>query len=91
MERGLEAACAAVMSGVQDEVIDALGRPWPEVIGPAGPVGVLDVGFEPSGLAHWRLRNEPVCPVGGLRAACVAFGWRTGERSRPSGAAVGAR
>jgi hypothetical protein len=72
---GLEAACAAVMSGVQDEVIAMLWRPWPEVLDGDTPVGVLDVGLDPVGLAHWHLRSVPVCAVGQLASSCRARGW----------------
>jgi hypothetical protein len=43
-EHGLEAACANVMSGLQDGVVDSSGRPWPEILDAAGTsLGVLDV------------------------------------------------
>ena len=76
-EHGLEAACARVMSAAQDDVVDARGRPWPEVAdGDGMPLGVLDVAHEPHGLAHWSLRGRPLCAVGHLVATCRALGWR---------------
>lgn len=71
--RGPEAGCAEAMSVLQDAIVDALGRPWPEVDDDG--VGVLDVAQEP-GVAHWTLRGEPICPVGQLVATCRALGWR---------------
>ena len=71
-EAGLESGCADVMSLLQDAVVDSLGRPWPEV----DDVGVLDVGLEPAGIAHWAFRGEPICPVGQLLPTCRALGWR---------------
>ena len=73
---GLESGCAEAMSVVQDAVIDSLGRPWPEVDDDGDSVGVLDVALEPSGIAHWALRGEPICPVGQLVPTCRALGWR---------------
>lgn len=74
---GLEAGCALVMSVVQDEIISALGRPWPELGDRSGStLGVLDVGFEPVGIAHWQVRGEPLCAVGHLVPTCQARGWR---------------
>ena len=75
-EPGIESGCAEVMSVLQDAIIDALGRPWPEVDDGGDSVGVLHVALEPSGIAHWTLRGEPVCPVGLLTASCRALGWR---------------
>jgi hypothetical protein len=56
-EQGIEAGCARVMNVVQDDVIDARGRPWPEVTdGNGSGLGVLEVSSEPLGIAHWSLR-----------------------------------
>jgi hypothetical protein len=74
---GLEAGCARVMSVVQDEVVDSRGKPWPELIDDdESAVGVLDVGCEPVGIAHWTLRGRPFCAIGDLTATCRALGWR---------------
>jgi len=76
-EHGLEAGCALVMSVFQDDVVDARGRPWPEVTDGSGSgLGVLDVSFEPLGIAHWSLRGHPLCAVGHLVETCRALGWR---------------
>jgi hypothetical protein len=76
---GLEAGCAQVMNVVQDEVVDSRGRPWPELAdGDGSTVGVLDVGCEPFGIAHWALRGQPFCAIGDLVEACRALGWRIG-------------
>jgi hypothetical protein len=75
--QGLEAGCARVMSVLQDEIIAVLGRPWPEIIDERGSsLGVLDVGLEPVGIAHWHVRGEPLCAVGHLVPTCQARGWR---------------
>jgi hypothetical protein len=74
---GLEAGCALVMSVLQDEIISTLGRPWPEIGDRDGSrLGVLDVGLEPVGIAHWHLRGERLCAVGHLIPTCRARGWR---------------
>jgi hypothetical protein len=76
-EHGLEAACSVVMSMLQDDVIGARGRPWPEIADRDGSgLGVLDVSVEPLGIAHWSLRNHPLCAVGHLVETCRALGWR---------------
>jgi len=75
-EPGIESGCAEVMSVLQDAVIDFLGRPWPEVDDGGDSVGVLDVAQESTGVAHWTLRGEPLCPVGQLVVTCRALGWR---------------
>ena len=64
------------MSVVQDAIVDASGRPWPEVDDGGDSVGVLDVALGPAGIAHWALRGEPICPVGQLVVTCRALGWR---------------
>ena len=64
--RGVEAACAHAASVLQDDVMDLLQRPWPELT--LGAVrGVLEPGLDPFGIAHWSLRGRPVCAVGHLR------------------------
>ena len=76
-EHGLEAGCATVMSGVQDDLVDASGRPWPDIVDhDGGGLGVLDVALEPLGIAHWSLRGHPLCAVGQLASTCRALGWR---------------
>jgi hypothetical protein len=73
-----ESACAYAAYMLQDDVIDRLGRPWPELLDPGGKfIGVLvapaDAGG--SGIAHWALRNDPFCAVGHLHQAVQAAGW----------------
>jgi hypothetical protein len=76
-EHGLEAACAAVMSVVQDDLVGMRGRPWPEIAdGDGSALGVLDVACEPLGIAHWSHRGRPLCAVGHLSSTCRALGWR---------------
>jgi hypothetical protein len=76
-EQGIEAGCARVMSVVQDDVVDARGRPWPELTDADGSgLGVLDVSCEPLGIAHWSLHGHPLCAVGHLLETCRARGWR---------------
>jgi hypothetical protein len=85
LERGIEAACAATMAALQDDVVDHLWHPWPEVVelGSGEVLGVLDVDLaEPGEIARWRLRDRPVCAVGFLQSTCAALGWRIG---RPRG------
>ena len=75
-EQGIEAACARVMNVVQDDLVDARGRPWPEAAdGDGSGLGVLEVSCEPLGIAHWSLRAHPLCPVGHLVETCRALGW----------------
>jgi hypothetical protein len=75
-EHGLEAGCARVMSAVQDDVIGARGRPWPEVGDADGSLlGVPDVSDDPLGIAHWSLRGRPLRAVGHLVETCRALGW----------------
>lgn len=75
-EHGLEIACATVMSALQDEAIDEIGRPWPELADECGrSVGVLDVVVEPPGVASWNIGDEVVSVVGLLAASCRARGW----------------
>lgn len=38
LENGTEVGCVAVMSALQDDVVDRTGRPWPEILGPDGAV-----------------------------------------------------
>ena len=66
LSRGVEAACAHAADQLQDDVMDDLNRPWPEVtIG--SRTGVLQAALEPLGIAHWRLGEQPVCAIGHLR------------------------
>lgn len=75
-DSGLEAGCARVMSVLQDEIISTLGRPWPEIGDRSGSrLGVLDVGFEREGIAHWQMRGQLLCAVGHLVPASLARGW----------------
>jgi hypothetical protein len=63
---GVEAACAHAADQLQNDVMDDLNRPWPQVtIG--SHTGVLEAALEPFGIAHWRLGEQPVCAIGHLR------------------------
>ena len=51
---------------LQDDVMDALGRPWPEVAVPGGGTTVLEPAVSPSGMAEWR-GTSLRCPIGALQ------------------------
>lgn len=73
---GVETACAEAADALQDDVIGATGRPWPEVHTPDGAyVGVLfPRAAAPQQVALWHLDGEPLCAVGHLYSACAAAG-----------------
>jgi hypothetical protein len=74
LESGVEIACADAADALQDDVIDLLGRPWPELCTADGTyVGVLSP-TSTGGIAIWRLTNEPFCAVGQLHDAVGASG-----------------
>ena len=74
LEDGVEYACWNLADQVQDDVVGELGRPWPELVGPAGePLGVLEPMLL-GGLAGWALRGRAFCAVGQLPAAVTAAG-----------------
>jgi hypothetical protein len=76
LDQGPETACALTADQMQDGVIDRLGRPWPELVGPDGNfLGVLDVA-ERDGIACWVLRGVPYCAVGQLAGAIPSAGHR---------------
>ena len=50
---------------LQDDVMDALGRPWPEVAVPGGGTTVLEPAVSASGVAEWR-GTSVRCPIGAL-------------------------
>lgn len=61
--RGQQAA--EVMSRLQDDVIDSLGRPWPELTVTGSFSGVLEP-VEIEGQAVWRSATGFACPLGQL-------------------------
>ncbi len=65
--RGVEAACAHSADVLVDDVMDLLGRPWPELTLPGGDHGVLSAVLSPPGVACWYLNDHAVCPIGHLR------------------------
>lgn len=74
-----ETACAYAAYMLQDDAIDELGRPWPELLDSDGKfVGVLvpPADAEGGGIAHWALREEPFCTIGHLHEAVAAAGLR---------------
>ena len=74
LEDGVEYACFVVADRMQDDVIDMLGRPWPELFAPSGEsMGVLDPRYA-GGLALWTLRGEALCAIGQLVGAVAAAG-----------------
>jgi hypothetical protein len=73
LKHGVEDAASRIASGLQDDVMDDLGRPWPELIRPDGqPLGVLEPGGD--AIACWSLRATPFCAIGHLHAAVKAAG-----------------
>jgi hypothetical protein len=67
-----------VADQLQDNVIDQLARPWPELRDAAGrAVGVLEPRYG-NGLAQWALRGDALCAVGHLTSAVGAAGFRIG-------------
>ncbi|WP_322766498.1 hypothetical protein [Frankia sp. Cr1] len=67
LEDGVEAACAHGADTLVDDVMDLLGRPWPELILPGGDRGVLSAALDPTGIACWYLNGQAICPIGHLR------------------------
>ncbi len=75
LEIGVEYACYLVADRMQDNLVDELGRPWPELHGPTGRfAGVLEPRYERA-LACWALRGQPFCAVGQLAPAVPAAGF----------------
>jgi hypothetical protein len=75
LDEGGEHACWLVASRLQDDVIDALGRPWPELRDGEGSVlGIAEPQLEPVMLAHWAVRGDPLCAIGHLHMALGAAG-----------------
>ena len=66
LRSGIEEAVVAVVSTLQDDVMDHLNRPWPELDGPA--VIVLQPRIDDHGAAVWASDDGSVrCPVGELQ------------------------
>jgi hypothetical protein len=59
-------ALAEIASKIQDDVIDELGRGWPELSLDGAFGGVLSPGVDDSGEASWFGAGAPVCQVGEL-------------------------
>jgi hypothetical protein len=60
---GLAVAAAGIL---QDDVMDELGAPWPEVAAPGGGTTVLEPAVSASGVAEWR-GTAVRCPIGALQ------------------------
>jgi hypothetical protein len=61
------AALAVAAAGVlQDDVMDELGAPWPEVALPGGGTTVLEPAVSASGVAEWQ-GMAVRCPIGALQ------------------------
>ncbi len=61
------AQLAVAAAGVlQDDVMDELGAPWPEVAVPGGGTAVLEPAVSASGVAEWR-GTAVRCPIGALQ------------------------
>ena len=74
---GAEYACGDAAYRLQDDAMDELNRPWPELINSSGDsVGVLAIPAEVRGVAVWELSGEPFCAVGHLHRAVAAVGLR---------------
>lgn len=74
---GVEQACGYAAYQLQDDAMDELNRPWPELVSSTGePIGVLTAPAEVHGVAVWELSGEPFCAVGHLQRAVEAAGLR---------------
>lgn len=74
---GVEQACGYAADQLQDDAMDELNRPWPELVSPAGEsAGVLMAPAEVHGVAVWTLSGEPFCAIGHLHRAIEAAGLR---------------
>jgi hypothetical protein len=72
LRSGVEEAAVAVASALQDDAMDHLNRPWPELVSPAV---VLQPRLDERGEAIWASDDGSVrCPVGQLRSAFGAPG-----------------
>jgi hypothetical protein len=67
LARGVELACAHSADKLADDVMDLLGRPWPELRLYGGASGVLRADVDPAGIACWFFNDSAACPVGTLR------------------------
>jgi hypothetical protein len=67
LARGVEAACAHGADTLADDVMDLLGRPWPELRLRGGGGGVLRADVDSAGIACWFLGESAACSVGSLR------------------------
>lgn len=67
LRSGVAGAIVAVASALQDDVMDHLNRPWPELVSPA--VVVLQPRIDERGEAVWASEDGSVrCPVGELQS-----------------------
>lgn len=72
LREGLPSALVAVVSALQDEVMDRLNRPWPQVITPAV---VLEPVLDEEGVAVWASRDRSLrCSIGYLTSTFGAVG-----------------
>ena len=75
LQGGVEQACVTIAWQLQDDVMDKLNRPWPELLDQHGNfVGVPTPDAGP--IAAWKLKDEPFCAVGHLHRAVDAAGLR---------------
>jgi hypothetical protein len=73
----VEPACAEAASRLQDDAMDELNRPWPELVTSGGEyLGVLTPAEPGPGVAVWQLKGEAFCAVGHLHRAVEAAGLR---------------
>lgn len=72
----LEELLVAVAAAVQDDVMDELGRPWPEVTGSGGAFsGVLTPSMDEAGRAVWSDGKGTVVRVGNLGSLATQIRW----------------
>jgi hypothetical protein len=74
LESGIEVACADATNALQDDVMDLIGRPWPELLD--ADSNYVDVASPASAgqVAYWQVKGEPFCAVGQLHEAVRAAG-----------------
>jgi len=71
------AALAVAAAGIlQDDVMDELGAPWPQVVAPGDGTTVLQPAVSASGVGEWRGAGVR-CPIGMLQETYGSVVWRS--------------